>query len=243
MEEARSLDQIISNLSIEIFTKIEIYAPKVFFAFIILLAGWLIAFAIYKTTIYIFKRFKLDKIIDNLETNFWIGKKVETQKKETKKGNKKEIKKLTERIDLDKLVAKSFSYYIFLVFFRFSVMAIGITEVEEFLSDLIGYLPSLFVGILIGFFGLRFSDTVYNIVYHTLEITKERTGKIVAMLAKIIILFFTTMLVLNYIKIVDDFIINTFIIGFIAAISLGGAIAFWLWGKEIAKEILEWFRK
>jgi len=39
MEEARSLDQIISNLSIEIFTKIEIYAPKVFFAFIILLAG------------------------------------------------------------------------------------------------------------------------------------------------------------------------------------------------------------
>gem|GEM_PF-1318656 len=46
------------------------------------------------------------------------------------------------------------------------------------------------------------------------------------MLAKIIILFFTIMLVLHYIKIVDQLIISTFIIGFVSSISLGCAIAF-----------------
>jgi hypothetical protein len=82
---------------------------------------------------------------------------------------------------VDTLIAKSFSYYIFLVFFRLSIVVIGITEVEQFLADLIGYLPSLFIAVCIGFFGMRFSDTVYDVLFHTLELTRQKTSKIIAM--------------------------------------------------------------
>jgi len=51
------------------------------------------------------------------------------------------------------------------------------------------------------------------------------------------------MLVLNYIQIVDQFIINTILIGFISMLTLAGGLAFGLGGKDIAKEILESFRK
>ena len=61
--------------------------------------------------------------------------------------------------------------------------------------------------------------------------------------AKIIIMFFTLMIMLNYIKIVDQFIINALFLGFITTITISFGLAFGIGGKEIAREILENFRK
>jgi len=73
---------------------------------------------------------------------------------------------------------------------------------------------------VIGFFGIRFANFMYDVVYNTLELTKQKTSSIIAMGAKIIVLFFTIMLVLNYTQIVDIFIINTILIGFISMLTL-----------------------
>jgi hypothetical protein len=51
------------------------------------------------------------------------------------------------------------------------------------------------------------------------------------------------MLVLNYIKIVDGFIIRTILIGFVSMFSIACGLAFGLGGKDVAKEILESFRQ
>jgi len=50
-----------------------------------------------------------------------------------------------QKIRYDKITAKSFSYYIFLLFFRWAVVILGITEIEQFMQDLLAYLPSLFI--------------------------------------------------------------------------------------------------
>jgi RimJ/RimL family protein N-acetyltransferase len=55
-------------------------------------------------------------------------------------------------------------------------------------------------------------------------------------------LFFTLMVVLNKIGI-DSTIINTVLIWFISMLTIAWWLAFGLWGKDIAKEILESFRK
>jgi hypothetical protein len=51
------------------------------------------------------------------------------------------------------------------------------------------------------------------------------------------------MLVLNYTKVVDEFIINTILVGFISMTTIAWGLAFGLGGKDIAREILESFRK
>jgi small-conductance mechanosensitive channel len=77
-----------------------------------------------------------------------------------------------------------------------------------------------------------------------MNITKQKTiSKVLAMWAKIIILFFTLIVVLNYTKLVDQVIINTILTWFIAMLTLAGGLAFGLWWKDIAKEILEGFKK
>jgi hypothetical protein len=129
-----------------------------------------------------------------------------------------------------------------LVFFRLSIVVIWIKEVEQFLWELLTYLPSLFVAVIIWFFWVRFANFIYDLVYHALDFSKQKTAKIIASWSKIIILFFTLMVVLSKIWIATE-ITYTILIWFISMLSLAWWLAFWLWWKEIAHEILESFKK
>ncbi|MDD5769877.1 MAG: hypothetical protein PHE25_02825 [Candidatus Gracilibacteria bacterium] len=225
---------------LDILEKVETIGPKIIGALFIILIGVIIARLLYLFLIFLFKKFKLNELIDKLKVSFDEENLEESKEKIKKKINKN---KFTDKIKVDDVVAKSFSYYILIVFLRISISYIGINEIEQFLKDLTHYLPNLFVGVLIGFFGIRFANFVYDVVYHALNITREKTSKIIASGAKIIILFFTLMVFLDYTKIVSDFIINTILIGFISMLSLAGGLAFGLGGKDVAHEILESFRK
>lgn len=226
-------------------SSIEFYAPKTIGAISILLMGIIISILIYKSIMYLFKKFKIKEIIDRLETKMELNLWDEDIAVDDKKVKIRKIKrkKLTEKINVDVITSKAFSYYVFLIFFRLSIVVIWIPTVEVFLSDVLSYLPNLFIAVCVWFFWIRFADTVYDIVYYTLELTKHQTSKIIAMGSKVIILFFTIMVVLDQIKIVSVFIINTIFVGFIATLTIWAWIALWLGWKDVAREILESFRK
>ncbi len=220
--------------------------PDIFWALIILIFWFLSAFLVYKFINYLFKKFKILSLIDKLNSD--IEKHHEKREVSEKKENNisKKKKNFSEvfwkKIHIDDIIAKAMAYYIFLIFFRWSIYKMWITEVEQFLKQLIEYLPDLFIWIFILYFWIRFANFIYNIIYHSLKITKQKTAKIIASGWKIIILFFTLMVVLNKIWI-DTQIINTILIWFISMITIAWGLAFGLWWKDIAKEILESFRK
>lgn len=239
-------EELINGIYENILIKIDSYVPKIIWALSILLIWLIISVIIYKFVMYLFRKFKIVNLIDKLESkmdlNLWDSVEEENDDKKVKI-KKLKRKRITEKIKVDSITAKAFSYYVFIVFFRLSVVVIWISEVEKFLSDVLSYLPNLFIAVCVWFFWIRFADTVYDIVYYTLELTKHQTSKIIAMWSKVIILFFTIMVVLDQIKIVSVFIINTIFVGFIATLTIWVWIALWLWWKDVAREILEWFRK
>lgn len=241
-----NLDITLLSTYQEIATQVENYWPKLVWALLIILIWIILARWLYLFAMFVFRKIKLNNLIDRL--NIDLVEQEDKSKKDDKntKETKDEIKNkktITSKIKVDDVVAKSVSYYIVIVFFRIAISYIWITEIEKFLKDLTEYLPNLFVWVLIWFFGIRFANFVYDVVYHTLSLTKDKTSKIVATWAKIVILFFTLMLFLDYTKVVNSFIINTIIIWFISMVSLWAGLAFWLWWKDIAREILESFRK
>ena len=236
--------EVFQRLSAEIASALELYGAKGWKALIILLIGVIISYGIYRFTLYIFWKFGIVDLINKL----WDGFEENTTKIVDKNldDNEWKIKEKVEKpkkVRYDRITAKAFSYYVFLLFFRWAITVIGITEVEKFMQDLIAYLPNLFIGIVIWFFGLRFANSVHDIIYQALELTRDKTSKIIAMSAKVIIMFFTLMIMLNYIQVVDQFIINALFLGFIATLTISLGLSFGLGGKEIAKEILESFRK
>jgi len=236
-----NIDKIITNLYSSIITNIEIYLPKIIWALLILWIWIIIAIAIHKFVMYLFKKFKIIELIDKLNIEF-------ENEQEEKESNSKEKKtekvktKLSDKIKINEIVSKAISYYVFLVFFRLSIVVIWIKEVEDFLKDLLTYLPSLFIAVVIWFFWVRFANFIYDVVFHALDLTKQKTAKIIASWAKVIVLFFTLMVVLSKIWIATE-ITNTILIWFISMLALAWWLAFWLWGKDIAHEILESFRK
>lgn len=257
--------KLIDNLYDAFMLKIEFYAPKIIGALTILLFWLLIAIVIYKIVIYGFKKFKIIALIDTLEEkmdlDLWTTADEDKEKDEKALENEKSLtnekvktkvtpikikrKKLTEKFNVDVLTAKSFSYYAFLISFRYSVVFIWLRDIEIFLTQLLGYLPNIFIAVCVWFFWIRFSETVYDVVYYTLDLTKHQTSRVIAMWSKIIILVCTVIIILNNLKIdiIGDFILNTFFVWFIATVSIWTWLAFWLWGKDVARDILESFRK
>ena len=234
--------EIFNNFAAKAMTQLELLWPKFIAALSIITIGIIISYGIYRLTMYVFWKFWILELIEKL----WDGFEEQTTQIVDKTPWHPEVNKKEEtkkKIRFDRISAKAFSYYVFLLFFRWAVVIIGITEIEKFMQDLIAYLPSLFIGIMIGFFWLRFANSVHDIIYQALELTKQKTSSIIAMWAKIIIMFFTLMIMLNYIKIVDEFIINSLFLGFITTLTVALGLAFGIGWKDIAKEILESFRK
>lgn len=242
-----SVSNIVAKIQNNVTTGFEVYLPKILGAVILIVVGVLISMAVYRLVRYIFKRFKILEIIDQLDIDF--DDEEEVKKKKNQKNDSWEeviVSKLSEtfgeKIKMDIVIAKAFSYYVFLLFFRYAIVVIWVSDVEDFMGELLAYLPSLFIAFIIGFFGMRFANFVYDVSYHSLKLTKHKTAKIIASGCKIIVLFFTLMAVLSNIWIATE-IITTILIGFISMLALAGWLAFGLGWKEIAKEILESLRK
>lgn len=221
-------------------TKIEIFGPKIVWAIIILFVWAIVARLLYLFLMLLFRKIKLNQLVDKMKVNF----DEEKRNSEEKKTKNKFIKtRFTDKIKVDDVVAKSMSYYILIIFFRLAIGYIWITEIEIFLKDVTDYLPNLFIWVMIWFFGIRFANFIYDVVFHTLNVSKEKSAKIIAEWWRIIILFFTLMVFLEYTKIVSMFIINTILIWFVSMLALAGGLAFGLGWKEVAKDILETFKK
>ena len=210
------------------------YIPKFLWAVVVFLFGVLIAVWIYKITIYLFKKFKIIDKIDKLTM-------ISIYKDEKEKAWKTEFKKISDNIKIDVITAKSMSYYVVLLFFRLSIVIIWIKEVENFWNSLIQYLPSLFIWVAVWFFWIRFASFVYDMIYYPLDLSWQKNAEVIAMWWKIIILFFTLMVVLTQVWIASE-ITQIILIWFIAMLSLAGWLAFGLGWKELAKEILESFK-
>ncbi len=235
------LNKILTSLYSSIIEGVEFYLPKIVWALVIIWIWIIISIAAYRFVMYLFKKFKIIELIDKLTIRYDNKKVKKTNLIKTKKNPDIKVNKISDKIKIDEITSKAISYYIFLVFFRLSIVVIWIKEVEEFLWDLLTYLPSLFIAVVIWFFWIRFANFIHNVIYHALDLSKQKTANIVATWAKIIILFFTLMVVLDRIWIATE-ITNTILIWFISMLSIAWWLAFWLWWKDIAKEILESFK-
>ena len=237
-----NIQEILNNLYINIIWSIDEYLPKVFWALLIMFIWLIVSFLIHKFIMYLFKKFKIIELIDKLNIDLSDKVKIKKNAKLEKIETEIKKKKISDKIKINEITSKAISYYVFLVFFRLSIIFIGIKEIEDFLSELINYLPSLFVAVVIWYFWVRFANFIYDVVYHTLDLSKQKTAKIIASWAKAIILFFTIMVVLDKIWMASE-ITNIILVWFISMLSIAWGLAFWLWWKDIAHEILESFRK
>ena len=117
----------------------------------------------------------------------------------------------------------------------------GLKNVSELLRQILLYIPSVIVAVIVGFIGLLFSNLAYDMVRHGVKSIDASSAKSLAALAKYSIIFFTILVVLDQLRVAQD-LIRILFTGIVVMISLAGGLAFGLGGKDIAKELLEKMR-
>lgn len=196
------------------------YLPNLFGGILIFAIGMVLSEILRRLLISLFNFLKLDLII-----------------KKTKLATEKEVKIWEE------ILAEILRWSVVILFLIPAVEVWGLSKVTVVLNQLLFYLPNVLVAVVIGFIGLIFANLVSDLVKHGVKSVGLTSAKTLSALAKFSIIFFTVLIVMNQLGIAQD-LIRILFTGIVAMLALAGGLAFGLGGKDIAKEILEeWRRK
>lgn len=195
------------------------YLPNLFGGLLILAIGLVLAEILRKIFITLFNFLRLDLLI-----------------KKTKLATEKEVQIWRD------IIAELTRWTVVILFLIPSVEVWGLSRVTVVLNQLLFYLPNVLVAVVIGFVGLIFANLVSNLVKHSVKTVGATSANSLSALAHFAIVFFTVLIVLNQLGIAQD-LIRILFTGIVAMLAIAGGLAFGLGGKDIAREILEEFRK
>lgn len=196
------------------------YLPNLFGGLLIFAIGLVLAEILKKILISFFNFFKLELLI-----------------KKTKLASEKEVKIWEE------ILAELLRWSVVILFLIPAAEVWGLPKVTIVLNQLLFYLPNVIVAVVIGFIGLIFANLVSDLVKHGVKTVGSTTSaNTLAALAKFSIVFFTILIVMHQLGIAQD-LIRILFTGIVAMLALAGGLSFGLGGKDIAREMLEEFKK
>ena len=210
-------DVIIASLQ-QVWTSVANFVPLLVGAVIIFIIGWIVAVALGKVVEQVVRAVRLDKLLAQLE-----------------------IEKMLERagwkIDASALIGHMVKWFVIVAFLLAATNILGLTQVSDFLSDVLLYIPNVVIAALILIIAAVVSDVVERLTKSTLQ-TFGHSGAIAGVVVRWSIWIFAFTAVLMQVGIAVT-LIQTLITGLVAAIAIAAGIAFGLGGKEAAAGFIE----
>ena len=123
-------------------------------------------------------------------------------------------------------------WFIFIIAITMAANALGIQQISSFLNQLIAYIPSIFVALLILFLATLLANFVSGIV------RGATNSEVLASIAQYAIIIYAVFAALTQLGIAVQLTANTFLI-LLGAVGLALAIAFGIGGREVARDIVE----
>jgi hypothetical protein len=192
-------------------------------ALIVFFVGWLIAMLV---------RFVLEFILSKIQIKEWFRH----------AGLDKYIEDFTWEDRLDKVLAEIGFWIVMFVFLMATFEILGLVTVNEFIRDVLGYLPKAVAGGLILLAGFLFGDLTRKAVVGVLRGLEKKSATGIGVFIKWVIIIFAFLAALNTWGVAVE-IVNTLAMGIVLFVALAGGLAFGLGGQEVARDILENIRK
>ncbi len=194
------------------------FIPKLLGFLVILLIGWIVATALSKAVTFLLRKIGFDRIGDRIGLSRLL----------TQSGIK------TDAADV---LGKLVYWFIFLIFLVPAVDALGLTAVSNLLGQVIGFLPNVFVAILILFLGTFAATIVADIVRGAAGSAKIGNPNIFANVARYAILGFVSLIALEQLGIAPA-LLNILFTAIVGAAALAAGLAFGLGGQDTARKYL-----
>ncbi len=142
------------------------------------------------------------------------------------------------KTDAADILGKLVYWFIFLIFLVPAVNALGLTTVSDLLGRVIGYLPNVFVAILVLFLGTLAATFVADIVRGASASARVGNPNLFSNIARYAILGFVAIVALEQLGIATS-LLNILFTAIVGAAALAAGLAFGLGGQDTAHKYLE----
>jgi len=197
------------------------FTPRFIGAIIIFLVGWIIAAAVGKVVEQIIKALKIDELLAKLDFE-------------------KSLARAGVKLDAGAFFGGLVKWFLVIVFLLAAVNILGLTQVSDFLKDVLLYIPNVVVAALILVIAGLLAEIVEKLVRASVESLGYR-GSFVGLMARWSIWIFALIAALLQLGIAA-MLIQTLLTGLVAAIAIAAGLAFGLGGKDAAAAFLDKFR-
>lgn len=209
--------------SVETINEMIILLPKILEGLAVFLFGWLIGW---------FVQWVFVKMGEKLRLSY-VWKKT---------GFAHLLKEADIKSSPSQLVGTFLKATIIMFFLRQSMQIMGFTEIEEFLGQIINLIPDIIVALVILLFAISAAEMTSSVIKNLLGIGDENARKIIAIVAKNILIAFGIMAALVQVHIAEE-LVQTLFTALVAMLALAGGLAFGLGGKDFVKDIIDEVRK
>lgn len=140
------------------------------------------------------------------------------------------------------ILAEIARWFVIIIFLVPAVKVWGVPEATSVLSQIILYIPQVFVATILALVGLVVANLAHDVVLASVHGVSPQSARVVATVAKWSIVIFVSFGVLIQLGVAAD-LIRILFTGIVVMLALAGGIAFGLGGQASAKGILEDLRK
>ena len=194
-------------------------APYILGALAMFLFGWILAIIISRMILVLGHKIKLEVLSEKI-------------------GLKRLLDRQKSKMSASELMASVAKGYIIFLFFIEATKIAQLTQVADFLSKVISYIPSVIIAIFIMIVGIQIGNTLQAVISTSLNFAKANTANVLGIAAKYTMVTFAVLAALSQLQIAE-ILIQTLFIGFIAMLTIAGGLAIGLGGKDFVKEFLE----
>ncbi len=195
------------------------FVPRLLGFLVILLVGYIVASALSRLVTFILRKVGFDRI-------------------STRIGLTRLEQQMGLKMDTAGILGRIVYWFVFLIFLVPAVDALGLTAVSTILSQILGYIPNVFVAILILFLGTLAATFVADIVRGATSNANVGSPNLFANIARYAILGFVVIVALEQLNI-GSALLNILFTAVMGAAALAFALAFGLGGRDAAKRLIE----
>lgn len=200
------------------------FIPKLIGALVVLLVGWLISRAVEALVARGLRLVHFNQIADRAEIDQFLAK-------------------AGVRMDPASVVAKLVYWFLMLSFLVAAFGALGLTQVNVVLAQIIAFIPNVIVAMVVLLLGALAANFVGNMVRGATGTARVGDPNLLATLARAAILVFASLVALDQLHIAPT-IINTLWMAVVGMVAVAGALAFGLGGRDLARDLLQqWYER
>jgi hypothetical protein len=207
----------------EMWSSVIDFIPMLAAALVILIVGWIIGLVIGKVVQQIMRTLKVDEAL-------------------RKAGLEDVLQKGGIRLDSGHFVGSLVKWFIIVVFLVAALDTLKLTQVTEFLKDVVLYLPQVIVAALVLLVAVIVADVMQRVVSASAKAVRLRAANFLGSVTKWSILVFAVLVALDQLGIADHFVQMIFT-GIIIALSLALGLSFGLGGQESASRFIDRLRE